>query len=100
MTNGQFLILSGPCVRKYSTIFHSKDQLPNQEIKWILVEVVATREEEGQIERQLISVIDSGLSQISVSTVIIILGQPRNTWQKGKGLEGGQFKSERGASCP
>lgn len=100
MTNGQFLILSGSCVRKYSTIFHSKDQLPNQEIKWVLVEVLATVEEEGQIERQLISVIDSVLSQISVSTVIIILGQLRNTWHKGKGLEGGQFKSERGVSCP
>lgn len=80
--------------------FTVKTNSQTRKIKWVLVEVVATREEEGQIERQLISVIDSVLSQISVSTVIIILGQPRNTWHKGKGLEGGQFKRERGASCP
>ena len=58
-----------------------------------------TLEEDGQIERQLISVIDSTLSQISVSTIIIILERLRDTQYKGKDCEGDHFKSEREASC-
>lgn len=52
------------------------------------LKLCVTLEEEGQIERQLISVIDSTLSQISMSTIIIILERPRNTQHKGKGCEG------------